>query len=102
MNCGPLSERKEFASCLEHAIDARRADCHDVSIEHHRRRIATFSCDVKRFRILWDMGKLPLEILPYSSERFVPFRLKRHRTAVKLTLCLGEVSKQYLMSTLVH
>jgi hypothetical protein len=24
------------------------------------------------------MAKPPLEILPYSSERFVPFRLKQH------------------------
>ena len=40
--------------------------------------MATFSWDVKRFLVLLGMGKPPLEIVPYSSERFVPFRLKQN------------------------
>ena len=45
--------------------------------------MATFSWDVKRFRVLLDMGKPPLEIVPYSSERFVPFRLKQNNRGLR-------------------
>jgi len=43
--------------------------------------MATFSWDVNRFRVLLDMGKPSLEIVPYSSKRFVPLRLKQDNRA---------------------
>ena len=42
--------------------------------------MATFSGTLKRFRVFLDMGKLPLEIVAYSSALFFPFRLKQNTT----------------------
>src|SRR3954470_21701042 len=40
--------------------------------------MATFSWDVKRFRVFLGMGEPPLEVVAYSSRRFVPFQLKQN------------------------
>src|SRR4051794_32467990 len=40
--------------------------------------MATFSWDVKRFRAFLGMGGPPLEVVAYSSRRFVPFQLKQN------------------------
>src|SRR5215831_17955052 len=42
-----------------------------------RRRMATFSWAVNRFRVFLGMGAPPLEVVAYSSRRFVPFQLKQ-------------------------
>src|SRR5262249_4529992 len=41
------------------------------------RRMATFSWAVKRLRVFLGMGAPPLEVVAYSSRRFVPFQLKQ-------------------------
>ena len=40
--------------------------------------MATFSWAVKRFRVFLGMGKPPLEVVAYSSRRFVPFQLRQN------------------------
>jgi hypothetical protein len=40
------------------------------------RRMTTFSWGVNGFRVFLDRGKPPLEIVSYSSKRFIPFRLE--------------------------
>ena len=40
--------------------------------------MATFSWAVNRFRVFLGMGEPPLEIVAYSSRRFVPFQLKQN------------------------
>src|SRR5262245_59661467 len=43
------------------------------------RRMATFSWAVKRFRVFLGMGAPLLEVVAYSSRRFVPFQLKQNK-----------------------
>src|ERR1700732_126967 len=45
--------------------------------------MATFSWDVKRFRVFLGMGESPLDVVAYSSRRFVPFQLKQNRIAAE-------------------
>src|SRR5262249_4045062 len=49
------------------------------------RRMATFSWAVKRLRVFLGMGEPPLEVVAYSSRRFVPFQLKQDRTGTGRT-----------------
>src|SRR3954449_4397618 len=42
------------------------------------RRMAAFSWTGSRFRVFLDMGGPPLEVVAYSSRRFVPFQLKQN------------------------
>ena len=51
--------------------------------------MATFSWDIKRFRVFLGMGGPPLEVVAYSSKRFVPFQLKHYRVEGVLELIGG-------------
>src|SRR6476469_2986215 len=46
--------------------------------------MATFSWDVKRFRVFLGMGGPPLEVVAYSSRRLVPFQLKQNSSPNQL------------------
>src|SRR3954463_8690884 len=46
------------------------------------RRMAAFSWTGSRFRVFLDMGGPPLEVVAYSSRRFVPFQLKQNNMTV--------------------
>src|SRR5262245_60693891 len=57
------------------------------------RRMATFSWAVKRFRVFLDMGVPPLEVVAYSSRRFVPFQLKQDTVLIYTAARVGAVAK---------
>src|SRR4029077_18201179 len=75
---------------MRQTFAARRRDIRDrmsFTLTYANRAEFHFTVNQDSFRILLDMAKPPLEILPYSSERFVPFRLKQH------TLVISEDAK---------
>src|SRR5256885_12848153 len=47
------------------------------------RRMAAFSWTGSRFRVFLDMGGPPLEVVAYSSRRFVPFQLKQNKRGME-------------------